>query len=247
MIVTQPARIGHCWAQTEPGIRTAAFSGDGRRLAIASRTVLSVVDAATAELAARLGQHHDDEGDTYEGVGLNHDGSRLVNTSLGGGWAYLWDVSTREAMRRLPYTLLDTSPDGAGVATRECVATREFREVVVDLPTGLEFRERADHGPVAVVAPDRRSMVVLRTDENGPEEYTLPDGRPLIADPVPATAATVSPDSRYVLIARSSGVVVQSASRTPDDALARARAHVFRPLPDADRASFAMNPMAREF
>jgi len=105
VIVTQPARIGHCWAQTEPGIRTAAFSGDGRRLAIASRTVLSVVDAATAELAARLGQHHDDEGDTYEGVGLNHDGSRLVNTSLGGGWAYLWDVSTREAMRRLPYTL----------------------------------------------------------------------------------------------------------------------------------------------
>ena len=90
-------------------------------------------------------------------------------------------------------------------------------------------------------------MVVLRTDENGPEEYTLPDGHPRIGDPVPARAATVSPDSRYVLIGRSSGVVEQSASRTPDDALARARAHVFRPLPDADRASFAMNPMAREF
>ena len=28
---------------------------------------------------------------------------------------------------------------------------------------------------------------------------------------------------------------------------ARVRAHVFRPLPDADRASFAMNPMARGF
>lgn len=79
------------------GIRTASFSEDGRRLAVASRTVLSVVDVVTGELIAVIGEHHDEEGNTYEGVGLNPDGNRLVSTSLGGGRGGVWDCCRKAA------------------------------------------------------------------------------------------------------------------------------------------------------
>jgi hypothetical protein len=58
----------------------------------------------------------------------------------------------------------------------------------------------------------------------------------------PVLAATFSPDSRHLLIARPDGSIEMTPSCAPDDVLAQARAHVFRDLPDADHAAFAMTP-----
>jgi hypothetical protein len=245
LVLDQPPRLHATATGVDRPLPTshvlaASFSGGGTRLAIASRTWLTVVQVPSGELVARIGEHEDEDGDTYEGVALNHEGSRLVATTVGGVRAAVWDVASGLPLTPLPRELLDTSPDGAGVVTRE------FRDVVADLSAGVEFRERAHHhGPVLVVAPDRRSVVIVRADEDGrAEEYLLPDGHPLFTGTTPVVAAAFSPDSRRLLLAGPGGTIELTPDRTAEAVLARARDHVFRPLPLRDRVSFALGSPA---
>jgi WD40 repeat protein len=223
-------------------VRAAGFSEDGQRLAVASWGSLSIFDVPTGSLVTHFGEHSDEEGDVYEGVGLNHNGTYLMTASLGGGRARVWDIATGQPIRPVPGMLFGQSPDGADVVDRG------FREIAADLPAGVEFRFRARGGVVATVAPDRLTLLAIRPESgSGPdigraEEYTIPEGHPLFLDTEPCVAATFSPDSQQVMLARADGTIVVSPLRTAADVLTRARSHVFRPLKDEDRASFALHP-----
>ncbi len=225
------------------GVRAAGFSQDGQRLAVASWGSLSIFDVQTGRLVTRFGEHSDEEGDVYEGVGLSYNGTHLVTASLGGGRAHVWDIATGEPIRPVPGMLFGLSPDGADVVDRG------FRETAADLSAGVEFRLRAHPDVVAIVAPDRRTLLAIRPDAASgldigrAEEYTLPEGHPLFLDTEPCVAAAFSPDSRQLMFARADGTIEISPLRTAADVLTRARNHVFRPLTDADRASFALHPL----
>jgi hypothetical protein len=223
-------------------VQAAGFSQDGQRLAVASWGSLSIFDVHTGRLVTRFGEHSDEEGDVYEGIGLNHNGTHLVTGSLGGGRAHVWDIATGQPIRPVPGMLFGLSPDGADVVDRG------FREIAADLSAGIEFRVRAPRDVVATVAPDRRTLLAIRPEPGSgseigrAEEYTLPEGHPLFLDTEPSVAATFSPDSQQLMFARADGTIEISPLRTAADVLTRARSHVFRPLKDQDRASFALHP-----
>jgi WD domain, G-beta repeat len=223
-----------------PNVRAASFSEDGRFLAIAGGGSLSVFSVDTGDLLTRFGEHSDEEGDTYTGIGLSRDGARLVTASLGGRRAHVWDIGTREPVGPIP-PVLDQSPDGGDVVTRG------FRAIAAELSAGVEFRLQADPHPVLVhVAPDHRALLAIHPPwgkSHGAEvsqEFTLPDGHHLFVDPVPCVRATFSPDSRHVLSARADGSIDVSPARATDDVVERARQHVFRPLGADDRRTFAL-------
>ncbi|MGY1620219.1 TIR domain-containing protein [Geodermatophilus sp. SYSU D00691] len=219
------------------GVRSGGFSGDGLLIALATRTGLFVVSADTGELVSRFGEHDDEEADAYSGVGLNSDGTRLLSTSIGGGRSAVWDVATGTAVEPVEISVFERSPDGASVVARA------FRRVAAELPTEVESRFAAQSAlgfpsdVVLAVDPHRTAIVVCQSDEPV-SEFTLPDGHPIFVGTAEATAATFSPDGRHVLSAGLDNTVVVSPSRETADVLARAHAHVFRPLPAADRASF---------
>ena len=142
----------------ERRVVAAGFSEDGSRLAVATWGSLSVFDVGTGRLVTRFGEHDDEEGDLYQGIALNRDGTRLVTSSLGGGRAHVWEVDTGEALGPVPRDLLDTSPDGADVIARG------FRDIAADLSAGVEIRLGAPPDDVTmVVAPDRTAMAAVRS------------------------------------------------------------------------------------
>ncbi len=223
-------------------VRTAGFSEDGRRLAVAGWGSLTVFDVTTAQLVARFGEHDDEEGDTYTGVALSRDGTRLVSTSLGGGRSHIWDITTGQALRAVPAGLLDLSPDGADVVTRD------FRDIAADLSAGVDVRLRAYGTDISLmVAPDRQTILMIRPDLGlgrgigRVEEYTLPEGHPMFTDTGQSTAAAFSHDARHLLLARPDGRILMSALRDATDVLTRARSHVFRAITREDRASYALD------
>ena len=198
----------------------AGFSEDGNRLAVATWGSLSVFDVGTGQLVTRFGEHDDEEGDLYQGIALNRDGTRLVTSSLGGGRAHVWDVDTGEVLGSVPRDLLDTSPDGADVIARG------FRAIAADLSAGVEIRLGAPPGDVTMIlSPDRTAMAAVRADFHGSAagrrlyEYSLPDCHPLYVDARECAAATFSPDAVYLLTARPDGTIDVSASRDAADVL----------------------------
>jgi WD40 repeat protein len=243
LVLDDPLRVhdrvrGTSVVLSVPGVRSAGFSGDGRSIALARRTGLSVVTADDGELVSVLGRHGDEEGDVYTTVGLNDDGTRVLSTSIEGARSAVWDLATGEVVDRIQHTLFEDSPDGAPVVARD------FRWAAVELPTAMEFRiserlgvDDPDAQVVLVVDPRRTALVACRP--NAPvSEYGLPDGHPLFVGTERATAAAFSPDGAQVLWTRTDGTVVVSPSRDAEDVLRRARAHALRPLSPEDRASF---------
>ncbi len=228
-----------CPLAVERRVVAAGFSEDGSRFAVATWGSLSVFDVGTGWLVTRFGEHDDEEGDLYQGIALDRDGTRLVTSSPGGGRAHVWDVDTGEALGPVPRDLPDTSPDGADVIARG------FRDIVTDLSAGVEIRLGAPPGDVTmVVAPNGTAMAAVRADSYGSasggllHEYSLPDFHPLGVDARECVAATFSPDALHLLTARPDGTIDLSASRDPADVLTRTRRHVFRELGPDDRASF---------
>jgi hypothetical protein len=147
-----------------------------------------VFAVGTGELVARFGEHDDEEGDRYTGVGISRDGTLLVTSSLGGARVHVWHVATRTAVRPVP-PVLDLSPDGADVVTKG------FREVAADLSAGVEIRLHAYPEAVLVsVAPDHNALLTIRAadfsseDAGRAEEYTLPEGHLLFVEPILVSA-----------------------------------------------------------
>ena len=151
LLLEGPLRLHSVTSQTarplavERRVVAAGFSEDGNRLAVATWGSLSVFDVGTGQLVTRFGEHDDEEGDLYQGIALNRDGTRLVTSSLGGGRAHVWDVDTGEVLGPVPRDLLDTSPDGADVIARG------FRAIAADLSAGVEIRLGAPPGDVTMI------------------------------------------------------------------------------------------------
>lgn len=222
-------------------VRCGAFAEDGRSFAVATGTALSVFDVPSGRLINRFGRHHDKEGDVYSGVAFNHDGTRLMTASVGGGRAHVWDIATGRQRQPMPPSsaFIDVSPDGAPVVTRA------FRDSVADLAAGVEVLLYTD--ATLLAAPDRQSLLVIRVppdrspeDDRIVEEYSLADGHPLYQATQPCRAGAFSPDAARLALAHE-GTVVVTPSRTAADVLTRARRHVFRPLTLQDRKSYALD------
>ena len=241
LLVDDPPRLhdtesGAMRALESPRVRAAGFSEDGRFVAIAGWGSLSVFAVDTGQLLTRFGEHGDEEGDLYTGVGLSRDGARLVTASLGGGRAHVWDVGTGEALRPFP-NVLELSPDGGDAVTPG------FRAIATEVSAGVECLLQAWPQHVLVhVAPDRSALLQVHAQSGSgiARELTLPDGHQLFVDTVSCVTATFSPDCRHVLFARADGTIELSPSRAKEDVIARARRHAIRPLSPKDRASFAL-------
>ena len=72
--VGSPPRLLDVGSNTEQALPwgfavAAGFSGDGRRLAVASRLEIGVIDTATCQLITTIGRHTDEEGSTYSFCG----------------------------------------------------------------------------------------------------------------------------------------------------------------------------------
>ena len=142
----------------ERRVVAAGFSEDGSRLAVATWGSLSVFDVGTGRLVTRFGEHDDEEGDLYQGIALNRDGTRLVTSSLGGGRAHVWEVDTGEALGPVPRDLLGHL---AGWRRRHRPWFPRHRG---DLSAGVEIRLGAPPDDVTmVVAPDRTAMAAVRS------------------------------------------------------------------------------------
>ncbi len=210
----------------------ASFSGDGRRLALASRTRLAIFDVSTAGLVTEFGRHSDEEGDVYSSVSLNHDGTALASGSLGGGRSKLWTVETGQAGIHIGARSVAFSADGNFIG-----AATSFACFVFNPRTG----ERIELGNTAassfVFAPDRSAVVAV--EENGATEFSLPDANVAAHYPGPIEAIAFTLDSHHVLT-RIDGRIQRWPDRTPEAVITRARAAVFRKLNEEERSRFEL-------
>jgi hypothetical protein len=211
----------------------ASFSADGRRLALASRTALAIIDVASGTLLKELGCHGDEEGDTYSSVSLNHDGTKLACGSLGGGRAHLWTVNTGERGMQLNARSVGFSPDGNSIA-----ASHSGAAFVIDPSNGSRIELGGCAAQSFSFAPDGSGLIAVGAD--GATEYSLRDRNVAAQYPGPIGAVAFSTDSRHALI-RTGGRIMRYPDRTADAVLARARRAVYRELSDEERLQFALH------
>jgi len=212
----------------------ASFSGDGRRLALATYTDLAVIDTETMALVAEFGHHNDPEGDTYTSVALNQDGTVLASGSLGGGRSCLWTVATGQPGMRIGGRWVAFSPDGNSVAT-----SAMFASFVLDLKTGYKLQLGQPTAYCFAFSPDGSALVAAQKD--GGVEYSLPDANAAAHYPGPIEAIAFTSDGRHVLT-RANGQILRWPDRTPQAVISRARAVVFRQLTGEERARFELFP-----
>jgi WD40 repeat protein len=225
------------------GVHAATFSDDGRLLAVGAYDDLRVVDVASGMVVARLQGPTVEPDDywrtwrTYSGVWVSEDGTRLVSTSSDGEPSHLWDVATGTVLRELPTDVLDRAPESIAVVSPE------LGDVMSTMPAGVEIR--GSSGLAFIVAPDRATLLVhgFRKHSYGTwSEFTLPEGRPMVVHPQRWTAATFSPDGRFLLCVDDEGQVSVSPSRATVDVTTRARLVVHRELRDAERGAVGLAP-----
>jgi hypothetical protein len=147
----------------------------------------------------------------------------------------VWDLATRIPLAPLPPSIVDVSPDGAGTVVRG------LREIAADVSAGVELHLGSSSDAAFVLAPDRRSIVVLG-GLGSAEEYSVPEGHLLFSDTAVCTAATFTFDSNHLILPRPDGAVVESPARHRDEVLARARRFVFRTATNEERGAFALPP-----
>jgi WD40 repeat protein len=165
---------GFSWPGAVGAVRLAAVSADGRRLAVADATGVSVHDARSGALVARL-----PDAGKVAAVALRPDGAEAA-TADPDGKVRLWGLDGKPA--RLAFDAgpgpLAYSADGATLA----VGDRAGRVWVGDAATGEKRWEAgagdADGGPaVFALAPDGRSVAV-RVGLTGVAVYAWSADRP---------------------------------------------------------------------
>jgi WD40 repeat protein len=154
--------------QTQPAILSAAFSDDGKQIAVARYGVVQLVDAATLKT-----QH---EFDSLPGkvnsVQFSSDGKLLLGASgiAGvGGRAYLWDVASKKLLQRFDGhsdVMYDAtiSDDGKLVAT----SAYDKKVLMWDVISGKQLRALKGHNAAIYdldFSPDSKNLVSASGDQ----------------------------------------------------------------------------------
>jgi WD40 repeat protein len=208
----------------------AAFSGDGRRPALATR----VFDVATATLIASFGSHEDEDGDVYTSVALDAHGDRLASGSIGGRRSKFWCVATGVAEEAIGAALVAFSPDSHLLAGR--LGGNGF---VIDLAEGRRTPLKEVSGSAFLFAPDGSALVCA--SRATAFEHGLREGgiTPFDSPQDPIDAMAFSGDGRHLLV-RSGQALLQWPDRSPQAVLARAKASVHRSLTEDERLRFQL-------
>ncbi|MBV9879782.1 MAG: hypothetical protein JO180_04760, partial [Gemmatirosa sp.] len=218
-------------------VLAAGFSGDGRRLALASRLELAVLDVATGAVIATLGRHSDEEGDTYTSVALDADGGRLVSGSLGGGRSHVWDVATGTRLWNSRGRQVAMTPDGSLVAAS--LHGRTAVRVANSRPTDPPLTMLDVDGEHLAIDPAGTRVVVFGLHET--VECSLPDGTVAGRYPPHLIKLGFSPDGRHVF-GHQGLEFLRWPDRDPDAVIARARRAVYRTLTPDEAARFGLRP-----
>jgi WD40 repeat protein len=213
----------------------AGFSGDGRRLALASRLEIAVIDTATNQLIARMGRHTDEEGDTYSSVALNHDGTVLASGSLGGGRSYTWDVASGRPLRHLNGKSVGISSDGS------LLAVSNTSELNVHLEDGTILKVGTQPASSFGFAATNSALLAVHGTA---VEYSLPDASLAAEYPAELDAIGFSADGRHVL-GRAGDHIVRWPDRSDEAVIARARKAVYRSLTEAERDDYELRRIPR--
>jgi len=198
-------------------VRAGAFSGDGTRVAMVSRTAIEVSDVAARTLVNRFGVHSDEEGDVYTRVALSNDGRRLLTASLGGGRSALWDVASGQVLFQLGGLDVAFGPDDRWLAVGDRDKVR-----FVDAQTGA----RTGTAPVGWNSPAAVSPTGLLAVNavGGPVVITNPSGASVSLDEPGVTALAFSNDGSELAIGTASGFVRRLPIPTPGELLTAVRA-----------------------
>lgn len=224
------------------------FSPDGHLLAVGSvqdRVTLIDTERGTAGPPHRLG------GIAFTMVTFNPDGRRLVATSVGGGGAWVFDLTEEDPT---PEPVSDTlgdvsvaafSPDGSVAATGSEGGTVQFRDPRTFAPLGPPVRTGEDHILFLEFSPDGGTLAAGHLDDNSFAESTtrlvdVPTRQP-VGDPFVGLPGlpSFSPDGTVIATPSSRGSLLWSL----DPAIWRERACVIagRSLTDAEVREYLPN------
>jgi hypothetical protein len=243
------------------GVQAAAFSANGRWLALAYRTALTVFDVSSASVARTFGDHDDEEGDIYCAVAISDDGRRVVSGSLAGGRSWLWDVASGERLNAVGGISVAIDEAGVHVLAADHRSVRAIRvgEAVVEmrLLEGVApvcaiplLRGLGSDGAAPQITPTSPWMVGRGSLSISPDGrlaavaggwwtavFDLPSGEPLMAWEAEATAVTFGADSRTMLV-RSKTARVLLSIPSFEEIVAQARRKATRRAEAGERAKF---------
>ena len=247
--------------------RAAAFSANGRWLAACGRTFVEVYDADTGVLAARFGEHDDEDGDTYCSVAISDDGAVVATGSLGGGRSFAWAAQTGARLAGVEGKLVAIDPAGrfvlAGLGSEAWVTVIGSDAEATPVPSGV--------WPVSStpkIAADRRGYSQQIAEWNpgsfaseltdlaisadgalgavGSTRWTLvcamPSGEPLFAWDGRAQGVMFAGAALYLLPQEGAGLLVDLP--TPEELLRLADARVRDQPTLEERAAFGLNLVA---
>jgi WD40 repeat protein len=248
--VNSPLRLVDVRSNTEHKLRSdfavaAAFSGDGRRLAVAGRTDIGFFDTVTHQPIFSICADVDEEGDTYSSVALNRDGSVMASGSVGGGLSGVYEVASKRYGRNINGRWVGISSDGSLVASSTAAELVVHFEdgTVAEVPTKSESISILGAHSAAYFGFDETNTALLAVGATV-AEYSLPDGSLAAQYPAELEAIGFSADGRHVL-GRTAAGILRWPDRSSDAVIARARKAVYRPLTDVERADYNLRTAGR--
>ncbi|MEP7307174.1 MAG: TIR domain-containing protein [Acidobacteriota bacterium] len=263
-IVTAGGKIVAIPGGEHRSFRAAAFSANARWLVACGRTFIEVYDADSGGLAARFGEHDDEEGDTYCSVAISDDGAVVATGSLGGRRSFVWDTGTGKQAGVVSGVKVAIDPGGrfvlAGRQSSAWVTVVGSAAEATSAPSGVlpvssppkPAADRQGHtqqtaawnpGSFASQLTDLAVSADGTLGAIGSSRWTivcaLPSGEPLFALDVAADSVLFAGAALYVLPAEGPGQIVNIPS--PEELLRLADARVRDQPTVEERAAFGLS------
>jgi WD40 repeat protein len=245
------------------GVRGAAFSENGKWLAICNLVAIYLYNCDTGTIVQRFGQHDDEEGDTYCALAVTDDGSIVVSGSLAGGRSFIWDTRTGERLHKVGGIQVAIDAIGqfvvAGHHARAWVVSTADGRTLTELPSGImgvstppkrdlwgeQFASRVaafDFGRFASYVTALAISPAANLTAIGTTEWTLlcslPSGEPLCAWEISAALLTFAPDDRTLGIIDKTGKIEAVVLPDIEALLELAKNSIVRTLTPDEQASF---------
>jgi WD40 repeat protein len=219
-------------------LQGAGFSTDGNTVAVTHGTRIELWDVPAGERLRVIGEHDDEEGDTYRGAALSPDGTLLATASQAGGRSFLWRIDGGERLQPLRARSVRFAPDGAAVLAANWGALRVLRT-----RDGEALGEGAVDGEATDLDIAGDGSLAVTVDSSGcVAVWTLPDLERVAEFRTPArpVRACFDDGAARVLAAYRDGSLRIWDVRTFEALLDRAASSVFRNLSDEECRRFGL-------
>ena len=182
----------------------AAFSHDGKTLALAGRGVVHLIDTATGKERAAIPGHNGD----INALTFSPDDLTLATAGADGN-ARLWDVASGQVQATLrhgpgyPLGFVGFTPDGATVVTAEGWSVRFWQTSNGESRSVWQTPKDPVFTSYPAIAPNGKTIAVCSSATGGINFWDVEAGKerppPLLLFKDSTTAVTWSPDQKFLV------------------------------------------------